>query len=122
MLPKVKKNLRTMKSDRPGHRFRNQHKRAAADGASNGWERALFIGGAVVSFAIGVVLVVLPGPAFVFFIISGALLASQWRPVAVLMDHLELSLRNGASWVGRKWSGRPDWLGGHRGKPRRHRA
>ena len=51
------------------------------------------IGLAVISTVIGVVLVFIPGPAFIFFMIAGALLASQWWALACLLDRTEIVLR-----------------------------
>jgi hypothetical protein len=46
-----------------------------------------------VCFAIGVVLVFIPGPAFVFFILGGGLLASESKLVAKAMDWSEVRTR-----------------------------
>lgn len=78
-----------MKADRTGERFENQHRRAKKRGLDRGWIRAVFFIGALVSAAIGVVLVFIPGPAFVFFILAGALVAIPWRPAATALDRAE---------------------------------
>lgn len=111
MLTTVKTDLKKMKVDQPGHRFRNHYRRSAKDGGPSPWERVLFFGGALLSFGVGVVLIFIPGPAFVFFIISGALLASQLRPVAMLMDKSELAVRSAWAALAKKWAARPAWLG-----------
>ncbi|CAM2963578.1 hypothetical protein RAHE111665_08910 [Rariglobus hedericola] len=104
MINKVKDDLTKMKNDRPGKRFRNEHKRAKAHGITGGWIRVVVIILAIVSAAIGVVLVFIPGPAFVFFILSGALVASQWWAAARVLDKNELVLHRLWRWAKRKWS------------------
>ena len=60
---------------------------------------------AVVAAVIGVVLVFIPGPAFVFFIIAGSLLASESRHVARACDWTELKCRAVARWMMKTWQG-----------------
>jgi hypothetical protein len=92
MLTQVKQDLKAVKKDRAGKRFRNEHKRVRKHGANKGWKRVVCFGLAAVFAVIGVVLVFIPGPAFVFFILSGALIASQsWR-MACLLDRMEAAL------------------------------
>ncbi len=93
MLDEFKDDLKKMKHDRPGERFKNEHRRAAKRGLRQGWMRAVFFIAAFISAAIGLVLVFIPGPAFVFFIFSGALLAIQWWPAAKALDHAEKKSR-----------------------------
>lgn len=89
MLNALKSDLEKMKRDRAGERFKNEHRRAAERGLRRGWMRVVFFAAALVSAAIGVVLVFIPGPAFVFFILSGALVAIQWWPAAKALDETE---------------------------------
>jgi hypothetical protein len=103
MISKVKDDLHKMKNDRPGKRFQNEHKRAKARGITGGWIRVMFIVLAILSAAIGVVLMFIPGPAFVFFILSGALVASQWWTAARLLDKNELLLHRAWHWTRRNW-------------------
>jgi hypothetical protein len=94
MLERWKRAWISFKKLPPGQRFqtryRQQHQKP--EGRSP-WHRALWLGGAVVAFAVGVVLVFIPGPAVVFFALSAALLANQSRWVARSLDWLELRLR-----------------------------
>jgi len=93
---------RALKSSRPGHRFQDRHKRIKNSGDENGVGarvRRLVI--AVVSFVIGAVLTVIPGPAVVFFLITAALLASESLRLARWLD------------IGEVW-GRKAWNGAHR--------
>lgn len=78
---------------RPGERFRNryhQHQRSNQRGLGGMILRFLLAGAAA---AVGFVLVFIPGPAVVFFLIAGALLASDWLPVARLLDWGEVHVR-----------------------------
>lgn len=93
-----------MKAARPGKRFRNAHTRAQHNGTSTGWGRILCFLLAAVCLVIGVILVFIPGPAFVFFILAGALLASQWRKLAEWLDRGEVGLRRGWHRFKQKWS------------------
>ncbi|MDF3059667.1 MAG: hypothetical protein K0R17_3882 [Rariglobus sp.] len=106
MLIEMKQELKKMKNDRPGERFKNEHKRARRRGVAAGWARILCLGLAIVTAAIGVVLVFIPGPAFVFFILSGALLASQWWAAACLLDKAEITLQRAWNWSKKKWTAR----------------
>lgn len=58
---------------------------------------------AAVAAVIGFILVFLPGPAFVFFLIAGALLASDWLPVARTLDWAELHGRRAAKRAQARW-------------------
>lgn len=58
---------------------------------------------AAVAFVLGLIFAVLPGPAVIFFIAAGALLATESRAVAVLLDWAELRLRALWNWAKRHW-------------------
>lgn len=83
-----------IKASKPGERFREVYERQKlADqhrSAVLRWLRPLL---ALLSLAIGVVLAFIPGPAFVFFGISAALLATESLYVARALDRTELWLR-----------------------------
>ena len=83
-----------MKNDVAGVRFKNEHIRAQSHGMTMA-TRIIGVGLAIISTAIGVVLVFIPGPAFIFFIIAGALLASQWWSLACLLDRVEVAIKRG---------------------------
>lgn len=78
---------------RPGERFRNryhQHHRSGHRGLAGMIVRFLLAG---VCTVIGFILVFIPGPAIVFFLLAGALLATDWLPVAKLLDWGEVRAR-----------------------------
>ena len=90
-----------LKRSPPGERFEafNERQQRRARGPI----KALYLAGAVVSLAVAVVLVFIPGPAFVFFILAGALLAAQSRWVARRLDRLEVTGRETAIRIRAWW-------------------
>ncbi len=101
----LKSHLRQMKLDPAGKRFRNEHRRASRSGAANGWARVLCLVVAAVCCAVGVVLIFIPGPAFLFFILAGALLASQSWTAARVLDKAEMKTWTVRDWLRAKWRG-----------------
>jgi hypothetical protein len=81
-----------LKSGEPGKRFSAVYERHGRQ--HTGWTRVLYLSVALISFLIGVVLAFIPGPAILFFAITGALLATQSRWVARELDAIELKLRD----------------------------
>jgi hypothetical protein len=82
-------------------RFHEQQKDAPT------WVKLLLIVGALASIAAGVILTFVPGPAFVFFGLAGAMLATQSVHVARLLDRAELAaralmVRARATWASRR--------------------
>ena len=61
------------------------------------------IGLAVVSIAVGIVLMFIPGPAILFFLIAGGLLAAESREVARGLDWSEVRLRRISKWARTRW-------------------
>ena len=86
---------RRLKHAPPGERFQAFNERQQRH--ARGPIKALYLGGALVALAVGVVLIFIPGPAFVFFILAGALLAAQSRWVARHLDDLEVAGRKTAT-------------------------
>ena len=100
----LKSHLAQMKRDPAGKRFRNEHRRAGHSGATEGWARVLCLVLAALCCVVGVVLVFIPGPAFVFFILAGAFLASQSSVAARALDKTEVKIRK--LWGGLRKKGR----------------
>lgn len=103
----LKKQWQSLKRGQPGERFKARYSAAKKDraGASFGKQisRVIRFGFALVSAAIGVILVFIPGPAILFFLIAGSLLASESLVIARFLDWGELRLRAGVSWLQRHW-------------------
>lgn len=103
MLRKIEAKWSKLKHDQPGKRFQNFRERER-DRPS--WVRAAYLGAALVLFAIGVVLVFIPGPAVVFFALAGGLLATQSSWVARQLDRFELAAREKLELVRAWWKRR----------------
>jgi hypothetical protein len=117
---RTKQHWRELRASRAGRRFQIFYDGHAAH--RTGWARCLTLLGAVVSFAIGVVLAFIPGPAVVFFALTAALLSTQSRWLARKLDRSELYAHatwrkhqrrrrqrreHAARWLVRPRSGRP---------------
>lgn len=85
-----------------GERFQTVHEQQKDAPA---WVKPVVIVAALVSFAIAVLLSVLPGPAFVFYGLAGALVALESQWVARGLDRAELRVR---AWITRfhRWRDR----------------
>jgi hypothetical protein len=93
-----------VKEGRPGHRFQDHYHHAReAHGRSAMWKRALKIVGGVLALLIGLVEIVFPGPAFVFIIVGGAMLATESLRIARIMDWCELRVRRLWTYLRRRW-------------------
>ena len=90
VLARLKDKWRTFKAHPAGERFQTIHRQQA--GASR-WLKAAMIAGAVIAFAVGIVLTVLPGPAVVFFALAGALAAVLSAWVARALARAERAVR-----------------------------
>jgi hypothetical protein len=103
-----RKQWRELKSGRPGHRFQSRYERArAAENRGSPVRRILVIVFALLCFAIGAVLAVIPGPAIPFFFLGGGLLATESRPMARFMDWCEVLIRRAFRWGKRHWDRLP---------------
>jgi hypothetical protein len=94
MLAKMKAKWAELKHYPPGERFQKIH---SAERGKSRRVKVMYVGLAVVSLAIGVVLVFIPGPAVLFFALAGALLATQSSWLARQLDRLELWVRSVAA-------------------------
>jgi hypothetical protein len=83
----------------PGERFQSIHRQQKNRSPV---VKAAFLGIAVLSFAAGVVLTFIPGPAVLFFALAGALLATQSLWVARRLDQGEVWVRSAFASV-RRW-------------------
>lgn len=94
----------------PGNRFqdryRKQHRSRSSQGVAGRLLRILL---ALVAAVVGVVLVFIPGPAFLFLFLAGALLASDWLWMARSMDWTEVRLRVLGRRVARWWNKLPSF-------------
>lgn len=81
----------------PGRRFQGRYAAAWKSRGDIRWsqrgQRVLLLLLALLSIAVAVVLMFIPGPAIPFYFLAGALLASESLVLARLMDWIELRLR-----------------------------
>jgi hypothetical protein len=100
MFTKIKATWTRLKRREPGERFqafyRSQRRKPAAT-------RVAFVGLAIVSFAIAVVLMFIPGPAVAFYALSAALFSTQSQSVARALDRAEVSGRKSLTKVRAWW-------------------
>ena len=90
----------------PGRRFQERYERAAHQrDRQHIVLRVLKIIGALVLLAIGVIEVIFPGPAVLFFFVGGAMLATEFRFAARFLDWAELRIRSVWHRVQRRWRG-----------------
>lgn len=97
MIRSLKNHWSALKRSKPGRRFQDRYDRRKKEGSKSPWRRVANLALALLSLAIGIVLVVIPGPAILFFFISGSLLATESRTIAAGLDRLELIVR--AAWL-----------------------
>jgi hypothetical protein len=84
---------------KPGERFQHFHEEQGR--TAHPWTRPLYVGAAIVTFVVGIILVFIPGPAVVFFAATAALLAAQSSWIARHLDRAELQIR---AWLHRSRS------------------
>jgi uncharacterized membrane protein YbaN (DUF454 family) len=102
---------REIKRGRPGHRFQDRYERAhCSQRKACATERICFLIAGLLALAVGVVLVVIPGPAIPFFFLGGAFLAKESRGIARLMDWSEIRIREVVAWVKPRWKRLPRGL------------
>jgi hypothetical protein len=89
---------------RPGSRFvdryeairRNKNKRSM-------FGRIVRMVIAAAALVIGFILMFIPGPAILFFLVAGGLVAAESRGVARALDWTEVELRKFSSWSIKRW-------------------
>jgi hypothetical protein len=104
MTSTLRSEWRILRRAAPGRRFQESYA-ASRRHPDHGTfvRRAVRLGLAVIAMAIGVVLVFLPGPAVVFFALTGALLATESLTVARVLDWSELRLRAAVHGLAGRW-------------------
>ncbi|WP_221030298.1 hypothetical protein [Actomonas aquatica] len=98
MRRRLHQHWQTFRAGTPGRRFRERYRRRARErkqGASQ-IGRVLLLAAAVLCILIAIPLMVLPGPAVVFYALAAFLIAGESIWVAILLDKTELLLRRWA--------------------------
>jgi hypothetical protein len=103
MLRRLNGLWKKLTSIEPGQRFQTFHREQRDRSPA---VKAAFLGLAIALFAAGVVFAFIPGPAVLFFAVSGALLATQSLWVARGLDASELWGRRALSSIRSRWQRR----------------
>ena len=100
----LSQDWRILRRAPPGRRF-EQYYRSARGRRERGrlWLRVARLAGGVACLAVGIVLVFIPGPAILFFLLAAAAFAAESLAAARLLDGAELRIR---AWARR---GRGAW-------------
>jgi uncharacterized membrane protein YbaN (DUF454 family) len=104
MLSNLKRQWRALRKSRPGHRFEDRYDRIKKSAAQNkiGARLVRFVI-ALISLVVGVVFTLFPGPSFIFYVISAALLASESLRLARWLDAGEVWGRKAWNWARRSF-------------------
>jgi uncharacterized membrane protein YbaN (DUF454 family) len=92
--------LRRVRDDRPGERFRNHRERMKR---RKKWHSAIALAAGLVLIAVGIVLLFIPGPGTPLIVLGLALLSSHSQRIGDLMDRAEPKLRAAARRIAREW-------------------
>ena len=98
---------RALQRERTGRRFQDRFEAGREWRKDARWtrraRRVLRLLAALVAIVVGLFLTVLPGPAILFFLLAGGLLAAESLFVARFLDWCEVRLRSGWDWVQPRW-------------------
>jgi hypothetical protein len=101
---KLKAEWQALRRGRPGHRFQTRYTAAhRMVGRGTLVSRIVRMVIAVACIVVGIVLMFIPGPAILFFVIAGSLLASESKFVARFLDWSELRIRSVLKWAADFW-------------------
>jgi len=100
MFARLRRNMRTFMTVPSGRRFRAHYERMRARPGM--WRAVLAIGGGLVLVALGIVMLVTPGPGFIVAAIGAALIAGESLVAARILDRIDLAVtRVWARWRAR---------------------
>jgi hypothetical protein len=91
MFSRIRAEWHDFEKAKPGTRFQAFHHKQQENMPA--WARPVYIGGAIVSLGVGVVLAFIPGPAVLFFALSAGFLATQSEGLAKRLDRAEVGAR-----------------------------
>jgi hypothetical protein len=108
MSVQFRKYWRELQQGRPGHRFQSRYERTRKiERHSGAGRRILVVALACGLIAIGVILLVIPGPGIPFLLLGGGMLATVSRFAARFMDWCEVHGRKAVAWATRGWKRLP---------------
>jgi hypothetical protein len=101
---KLREMWHEFQRSQPGHRFQDYYQRRQHNRKERPWYRhVLRIILVLILILIGIVLVFLPGPAILFFLLAAGLVADRSLKVARGLDWLEMTARRGYGTVKSWW-------------------
>ncbi len=102
MSDSLKRQWETLKDGRPGQRFQARYEAAqkAREGRMTRIFRIIVALGAVL---IGIVLIFIPGPAILFFLVAAGLMAAESLTVARLLDRIDVRTELAWKWIKLHW-------------------
>lgn len=104
MLERLQALWREFTRGTPGRRFQERFERSHRRSRRTRWTtRIIRVILAALAIAVGLVLAVLPGPAVLFFLAAGMLLAAEWLWVAKFLDWLEVRVRRLGRFALKAW-------------------
>ena len=97
MFAKLRRSMRAFMTVRSGMRFRAHYERMRAN---PGFLRTVFaIGAGLILLALGIIMMVTPGPGFIVAAIGAALIAGELMFAARILDRIDLfATRTWARW------------------------
>ncbi len=105
MINRIKQDWHQFKQSKPGHRFQDHYERRQ-QGEHGRWSAGkvfnVFLG--LVIIAGGIVLLAAPGPGWITVFIGLGFIASEFAPVARLLDWTEVKGRAIAEWAKGLWN------------------
>lgn len=87
MFARLRRNMRTFMTVPSGRRFRAHYERMRAKPGM--WRTVIAIGGGLVLVALGIVMLVTPGPGLIVAAIGAALIAGESLVAAKLLDRVD---------------------------------
>ena len=102
MFDSLKKRWQEFKRGVPGRRFQERYFRVRKNPKSHFWKMAL-IGGGSLLMALGVVMLVAPGPGLLVLVLGASFVAQESLAAARALDSAEILLRRAAAWSLRTW-------------------
>ena len=100
MFDRLRHNMRTFMTVPSGRRFRTHYERMRAKPGT--WRAVLAIGGGLILLALGIIMLVTPGPGLIVAAIGAALIAGESLVAARILDRIDLA----ASRLWARWRAR----------------
>lgn len=96
------------KESKPGERFEDHYKRAhSARRKKRNWFRVVRIVVGVLLAAVGLLMLLAPGPGALVIFLGLGLLGSEFKPLATFLDWAEVKARGLLKWARLRWGKLP---------------